>query len=126
MPFPNFHAAALGIKLGFSVFFNCPMVNPPNLPLTAELATAIHEHANVQASFLPPVILGDILGDSKMVEVLSSIEYVCYGKCSVLGRSFKPTLGKLSFSTFRRLSTCRSCCFGTPRRITSYQLPRIN
>ena len=79
MPFPNFHSAAIAIKLGFSVFFNSPMVSPPNGPLTADIATAFLEHANVEAGSLPPSILHEMATDPKSIVCLKHVKYVCYG-----------------------------------------------
>lgn len=79
MPFPNFHSAALCIKLGFGIFYESPMVSPPNGPLTVDVVTAFHEHANVEASFLPPSILRDMLKDTSAVDSLKRLKYVGYG-----------------------------------------------
>ena len=81
MPFPNFHGAGLSFKMGFSVFFDSPMVSPPGAPLTADLAADCLEYAGVQAAFFPPSILREMIRDPKLAKSFEHVEYVASGMC---------------------------------------------
>ena len=79
IPFPNFHAAAIIMNLGVSVFFDVTIVFAPEKPLSAELADMYHNHANVQATFLPASILRELMTEEESVRALERLQFVHYG-----------------------------------------------
>ena len=84
IPFPNFHCAALAVKLSYCVFYDTTMVHGSNAPLTADVATAFHEVDGVKGSFLAPSLLRDMIHDPRALESLRKLDYVGYGKMSSL------------------------------------------
>ena len=79
MPFPNFHAAGLITSIGANVWFDVVNVMAPLRPLTADLADTYHQHARLDLSILPPVILKDIASSDDYLEHLSGLKYI--GNC---------------------------------------------
>ncbi|KAI1613500.1 hypothetical protein EDD36DRAFT_488589 [Exophiala viscosa] len=79
VPFPPFHAAGLYITLPLAVFYGFTVVLPPNVPLTAEVADAVHLHGDVQATILPSSVLTDITNAPSQHANLGTLSFVAFG-----------------------------------------------
>ena len=74
---PQFHSAAVCF-LAFSVYSNTiPVLSP--LPVSADLVNEAHLHAGVDASFLGPSTLADIVHNPEYFENLKRLRYVTFG-----------------------------------------------
>ena len=76
---PLFHSAAYFCFFSAPVYYNMTSVVAPAVPLTAEVADAVHRHGNVQACCLPPSILVDISKSSVYIENLKGMKFAMYG-----------------------------------------------
>ena len=78
---PHFHSAAVCF-LAFSVYSNTISVLPPSL-VSAEMVNEAHVHAGVDASFIAPSTLADIVHNPKYFENLKRLQYVTFGGSSL-------------------------------------------
>ena len=76
---PLFHAAAYMCFFSAPVFYSMTSVVTPAVPLTAEIADAVHRFGNVQACCVPPSILVDISKTPSYLENVNGMEFVMYG-----------------------------------------------
>lgn len=76
---PLFHSAAYFCFFSASVYYNMTSVVAPAVPLTAEVANAVHRYGNVQACCLPPSILVDISKESAYIENIKGMKFAMYG-----------------------------------------------
>ena len=83
---PHFHSAAVCF-LAFSVYSNTIPVLSPS-PVSAELVNEAHLHAGVDASFLAPSTLADIVHTPEYFETLKRLRYVTFG-----GSPLPPEIG---------------------------------
>ena len=74
---PQFHSAAVCF-LAFSVYSNTIPVLSPS-PVSAELVNEAHLHAGVDASFLAPSTLADIVHNPEYFANLKRLRYVTFG-----------------------------------------------
>ena len=79
---PYFHSAAVCF-LAFSVYSNTIPVLSPS-PVSAELVNEAHLHAGVDASFLAPSTLADIVHNPEYFENLKRLRYVTFGGSPLL------------------------------------------
>ena len=79
VPFPNFHAAGMITNLAVAVFFEVTNVYAPEVPLSVELVDSYHQHAGIQATFLPASILKGLAEEPGYAKTLSSLKLVHYG-----------------------------------------------
>lgn len=56
-----------------------PAIPPPNVPITAELVDAIHQHDIVQVSMLDPSVLQEIAFLPALLQNLRRLNAVIYG-----------------------------------------------
>ena len=83
---PHFHSAAVCF-LAFSVYpTTIPVLSPS--PVSAELVNEAHLHAGVDASFLAPSTLADIVHNPVYFENLKRLPYVTFG-----GSPLPPEIG---------------------------------
>lgn len=83
VPFPPFHAAGLYITLPLAVFYQFTVVLPPTVPLTSEVADAVHIHGEVQATILPSSVLTDITNTPSQHANLGTLNFVAFGGSSL-------------------------------------------
>ena len=74
---PQFHSAAVRF-LAFSIYSNTIPVLLPS-PVSAELIYEAHTHARIDASFLPPSTLADIIRNPEYFDNLKRLQYVTFG-----------------------------------------------
>lgn len=74
---PQFHSAAVCF-LAFSIYSNTIPVLLPS-PVTAELVNEAHTHAGIDASFLAPSTLADIVRNPEYFENLRRLQYLTFG-----------------------------------------------
>ena len=76
---PLFHAAGLGMAVGFGVFAEMISILPPPRPLTADLINNIHTYADIHGSVLPPSIIVDIWNNAQYLSIiLHNIQFLAY------------------------------------------------
>ena len=83
---PQFHSAAVCF-LAFSVYSNTIPVLSPS-PVSAELVNEAHLYSGVDASFLAPSTLADIVQNPEYFENLKRLRYVTFG-----GSPLPPEIG---------------------------------
>ncbi|KAL9065871.1 MAG: hypothetical protein Q9161_007924 [Pseudevernia consocians] len=74
---PHFHSAAVCF-LAFSIYSNTILVLLPS-PVSAELVNEAHSHARIDASFLAPSTLADIIWNPEYFDNLKHLQYLAFG-----------------------------------------------
>ena len=75
---PLYHAAGLLALFAIAVPCKTTVVLGPDVPMTAELADAIHVHGNVHANLLAPSLLEEIARSPSYCENVSKLRWVAY------------------------------------------------
>jgi thioester reductase-like protein/acyl-CoA synthetase (AMP-forming)/AMP-acid ligase II/aryl carrier-like protein len=76
--FPLFHSAGVCLLLPASIYAGFTVVLGP-FPPSAETANAMHVHANVQHSLIPPTVISDLTKTPEYLENLARLEQIAYG-----------------------------------------------
>jgi acyl-coenzyme A synthetase/AMP-(fatty) acid ligase len=76
--FPMSHASATS-TLFLSIWNTVPIVLPPPIPLTAELANDMIVNCNIEAAIMPPSILSEMAGNQTYLANLWKCTSVMYG-----------------------------------------------
>ena len=77
--FPLFHAANLGMTVGFNVFAGLTCVLPPPGPLTVDVVDMVHTFGNVHGSLMPPSMIIDIYNNEEyLVNMERRLQFLAY------------------------------------------------
>ena len=76
---PIFHAACLGMILGYNVFQNVVCVLPPPELLTVDHIEKVHQYAKVSGSLLPPSMIMEVFKKQRVLDqMIEQVEFVAY------------------------------------------------
>ncbi|VUC25540.1 unnamed protein product [Clonostachys rosea] len=76
--FPLFHSAGVCLLLPASIYAGFTVVLGP-FPPSAETANAMHVHANVQHSLIPPTVIADLTKTPEYLDNLARLDQISYG-----------------------------------------------